>query len=849
VSSEQPPEAGEPADLPNKLPRPPGELEGLERAWQRPEGWRRLSDVNNNYIGLVYIAAALLFMVLAGCVALLMRVQLAVPDNDLLSHETYNQLFTMHGTVMMFLFAVPIVEALAVLLLPAMLAARDLPFPRLSAYAFWAYAIGGLVFFCTLFFRVAPDGGWFMYPPLTSYTYSPGIGADFWLLGIGFIEISAIAGAIELVVGIMRTRAPGMTLSRMPVYAWAMLVVGLMIVFGFPPVILGTLLLELERALQWPFFIAEKGGDPVLWQHLFWLFGHPEVYIIFLPAAGIVSMIVSTMSRVPLVGYRWAVGALLGVGIMSFLLWAHHMFTTGMPHASATFFSIASLAVAIPSGIQVFAWLATLRSGRVNMTVPMWFLLGFLFIFVLGGLTGVMVALVPFDWQVHDTYFIVAHFHYVLIGGAVFPVCAAIYYWAPLLSGRPLSEKLGRWACGLMFLGFNTAFFPMHISGLLGMPRRVYTYPEGLGWEIWNLISTFGSFVFAVGFVLLLIDLFLHLRMQGKVDVNPWNAGTLEWLPVDDYAARSIPRVTSRNPLWDQPGLREQVEAGQHYLPGSVTGLRETLVTGPRDARPLYVLIVPGPSWLPLLAGLGTAIFFYMLTFKLTLAAVVSGVVTIALILRWMWQTDRAPVDGLIDIGGGIRLPVLMSGPKSHAWWALIVLLLVDGTIFASLLFSYFYLWHGSEGAWPPTDAARLMEPMWTWLSVLLGLASAAAVWAAGRSLVAAKTRTAFYAYMAAGLVLILAGFASLITGLLATDVTPDVHAYGAIVYAIVSYQGMHVALLILLGAYAVARSIAGLLSPVRRMSFDTARLYWNFTVGHGIAALIAIELLPRWLM
>src|SRR5688572_18290688 len=329
-------------ELPNDLPRPAGELEALERAWELPKGWRYPAIVNNTHIGLWYVAAALLFLVLGGILALLMRAQLAVPDNDLVSFQTYNQLFTMHGTIMMFLFAVPVIEAMGVYLLPGMVAARDLPFPRLGAYAYWAYAIGGLIFFGTLFFNVAPDGGWFMYPPLTGSQYTPSNSADWWLLGIGFIEISAIAGAIELIVGILRTRAPGMSLGKMPIYAWAMLVVGGMIVFGFPPVILATLLMELERSFHWPFFVAAQGGNPVLWQHLFWLFGHPEVYIIFLPAAGMVSMILPVVCRTPIAGYRWVVGALIGVGILSFGLWAHHMFTTGMPHLSATLFSAAS---------------------------------------------------------------------------------------------------------------------------------------------------------------------------------------------------------------------------------------------------------------------------------------------------------------------------------------------------------------------------------------------------------------------------------------------------------------------------------------------------------------------------
>jgi heme/copper-type cytochrome/quinol oxidase subunit 1 len=420
--------------LPNPGQRPAEEHEQLREVWRVPTGIRFLTVVNNNFIGLLYIATALLFFVLAGVLALIMRTQLAVPENDLVSQDTYNQLFTMHGTMMMFLFAVPVVEAVGVLLLPNMVGARDLPFPRLSAYAYWAYAIGGIIFFCSLFVGLAPDGGWFMYPPLTSETYSPGINADFWLLGIGFIEISAIAGAVEIIVGLLRTRAPGMGLDKLPVFAWAMLVFAFMIVFAFPAVIVATALLELERAFGWPFFNAELGGDPLLWQHLFWFFGHPEVYVIFLPAAGMVSMILPTMAQTPLAGYRLVVLALVATGFLSFGLWVHHMFATGIPRLSLAFFSAASMAVAVPSGIQVFAWIATIAGGRLRFHTPALFLLGFLFIFTLGGLTGVMVAMVPFDWQAHDTYFIVAHLHYVLIGGMVFPLFAAFYYWAPSTS-------------------------------------------------------------------------------------------------------------------------------------------------------------------------------------------------------------------------------------------------------------------------------------------------------------------------------------------------------------------------------------------------------------------------------
>src|SRR5687767_13409798 len=468
-------------DYPNPLPRPADELEALEKAWELPKGWRIISAVNNTVIGYFYVGTAVLFFLLAGILALLMRLQLAVPSNTFLSQETYNQIFTMHGTVMMFLFAVPVVEAMGILLLPQMLGARDQPFPRLGAFAFWAYFVGGLIFFGTLFFDLAPNGGWFMYPPLTSTQFSPGIGTDFWLLGIGFIEISAIAGAIEIIVGVFRTRAPGMSIDKLPMFAWTMLIFAGMIVFAFPAVILATTLLELERAFNWPFFIAAKGGDPLLWQHLFWFFGHPEVYIIFLPAAGMVSMMIPAMARTRLVGYRLVVLAVIGTGFLSFGLWVHHMFATGLPQLSLSFFSAASMAVAIPTGIQVFAWIGTIASGKLQWTTPTYFILGFLFIFVLGGLTGVMVAMMPFDWQAHDTYFIVAHLHYVLIGGMVFPLFAAFYYWTPAMSSRPLSERAGKWAFWLMFIGVNITFFTMHITGLMGMPRRNYTYLTMMG--------------------------------------------------------------------------------------------------------------------------------------------------------------------------------------------------------------------------------------------------------------------------------------------------------------------------------------------------------------------------------
>jgi cytochrome c oxidase subunit I+III len=823
--------------LPNRLPRPTGEREALAAVWKQPRGIRILTVVNNTYIGTFYVATALLFLILGGVLALLMRTQLALPGNDFIGHDTFNQLFTMHGSVMMFLFAVPVVEAIAILLLPAMLGARDLPFPRLSAYAFWAYAVGGLVFFGTLFFDLAPDGGWFMYPPLTSWEYSPGLRADFWLLGIGFIEISAIAGAIEIIVGILRTRAPGMTLAKMPVYAWAMLVVAGMIVFAFPPVIVATALLELERAFHWPIFTAGQGGDPVLWQHLFWLFGHPDVYIIFLPGAGLVSMVIATMARVPLAGYRWVVGSMIATGVISFLLWVHHMFAIGMPHHLASLFSAASMLVAIPAGIQVVAWLLTMHRGRMTRAAPTWFILGFFGIFVLGGLTGVMVAVVPYDWQVHDTYFVVAHLHYVLLGGLVFPMFAAIYYWAPMVSGRMLSERIARWACALLFVGVNLTFFPMHIAGLLGMPRRVWTYLPGLGWELPNLIASLGAAVLASGFALAFADILRRVRLAAHVDVNPWNAPTLEWLPLGNFGTRSIPRIDSREPLWNHPGLRREVDAGQHYLPGLATGTRETIVTSPRNARPEYILRLPGPSWLPFAAGLGTAAFFFFLTVKLFVPAGLAAAVTLFCLLRWAWSTDPAPGDKLHTIGDGIGLPDAMTGPRSHAWWAVVVFLIVDGAILASLLFSWFYLAAGAI-EWPPAGGAAPAAG-WSALAALGWIASSATIEYATRMLRGMRRRM-HAATTALGIVLLGGAFAVMAHALESTGVEPATHSFGAMAHTLFYWQAVHVAVAVLMGLFVLARIWRGLVDHQHRATFDHARLFVHYTAAQGMLMLLA---------
>jgi cytochrome c oxidase subunit I+III len=820
-----------------------GQLARLEATWRNPTGWRYFSDVNNSTVGVWYTVAAFSFMLFGGVLALLIRTQLAVPDNDLVSAGTFNQLFTLHGTVMMFLFAVPVFEAVAIIILPAMIGARDLPFPRLSAFGFWCFVIGG-VFVCgSIFFDAAPDAGWFMYPPLS--TEQSGIGTDIWLLGLSFIEVASIAAAVELIVGVLKCRAPGMHINLTPLYGWYVLVVGGMILFAFPPLIAGDLLFELERAFGWPFFDVSRGGDPILWQHLFWIFGHPEVYIIFLPAIALLAMIVPTFARRPIAGYSWIVLSALGTGFLSFGLWVHHMFTTGLPAISLGFFSAASEAVAIPTGIQIFAFIATVMLGRVVRTVPMLFAVGALAIFIVGGLTGVMVAVAPFDFQVHDTYFIVAHLHYTLIGGMLFPVMAGIWYFYPFVTGRALRKRLGIWSFWLMFAGFNVAFLPMHLTGLLGMPRRVFTYGAERGWDWLNLISTVGAFVFAAGFLLLVFDCIRPKR--GRVGRNPWGAGTLEWLtalPTPNYGLRAVPEIRSRYPLWDDPDLPERIDHGEGYLPDAEEGRRETLVTTVLDATPLQVLRVGGPSWVPMLAAFALGTAFILATFSLWLPVILAGLVFLAILLHWLWTgTAEIPEKRDKDIGDGRRLPLHAAGPYSTGWWAMFITLTGDLTAYLSLVFGYFFFWTIHEDFPPP----GVDGPGWGWplAAAFLVLAAWGATFAARRVNAGGSPAAARW-LLAAGMVLGIASAAALFAGPWLTGLDPTTHSYPAIVWALVVWILLHLGVGLIMQGYAIARSAFGRLTPDHDADLWNVTLYWHFITASALLTALVIGGFPE---
>ncbi|MBH0111714.1 cytochrome c oxidase subunit I [Novosphingobium sp. YJ-S2-02] len=822
--------------------------ERLRAVWAPPKGlFLKWTDTNNDAVGAWYVLTGFVFMLFAGVLGLIMRTQLAVPDNDLVDAGTFNQLFTLHGSMMMFLFAVPMFEAVSIILLPQLLGARDLPFPRLSAFGYWSFLIGGVFVGGSILFNAAPDGGWFMYPPLTTRTDLSGIGADIWMLGLSFIEVSSIAAAVELIVGVLKCRPPGMRLNLMPLYAWYILVVAVMILFAFPPLIAGDVLFEMERLLDWPFFDASRGGDPLLWQHLFWIFGHPEVYIVFLPSIALFAMLVPTFARRHLLGYPWIVLAAVGTAFLSFGLWVHHMFTTGLPKISLGFFSAASEAVAIPTAVQIFVFIATLWAGRVKWSTPMLYASGSLAVFVVGGLTGVMVAVAPFDWQAHDTYFVVAHLHYVLIGGTLLPLFAGLYYYWPLITGKKLSDRLGRVAFWMCFAGVNLCFFPMHFSGLMGMPRRVFTYPEALGIGGLNMTSTIGAFLFAAGVAVICVDLCLSPR-RPFAPRNPWNAGTLEWLahPQDEHwGIRSIPLIESRYPIWDQSDFMKKVDEGRYFLPDAEEGRRETIITSVLDARPLAVVRLGTPSWIPMATAVALGAVFILTTYHLYWPALVCGFATLACVLAWLWTgTAEIPEKPSKPIGHGIELPLYLSGRSAPGWWAMFITMMADATAFSGLVFGYYFFWTRHPD-FPPPELAGAPGVLWPMVALASGLAS----WIAT---LAARSANRRGALLPARLLLVFAIGAALVsagTGLAGPwlgGMDPTLHSYPAIVWTIAIWTSAHGAIAAIMLAYVIARSLAGRMTAQHDADLRNVTVYMHFFALTVVVAYATLGLFPE---
>ena len=528
--------------------------EALAPTWKEGRVLSWVTTVDHKRIGILYLVTAFGFFLAAGVMALLMRAQLSQADNHFLTRDSYNELFTIHGTTMIFLFIVPMLAGFGNFLVPLMLGARDMAFPRLNAATYWLFLLGGLVLLGSFFAEGgAARSGWTAYTPLSSEGFSPGHGQDLWILGIHLTSLASLAGAINFIVTIHNMRAPGMTWMRIPLFVWAIEAYAVLLVLALPTVSAAATLLLLDRQAGQEFFAPENGGS-LLWQHMFWFFGHPEVYIMVLPAMGIVSEVIPVFSRKPIFGYKAVAFSTIGIAFASMLVWAHHMFTVGLPTWLQGWFLVTSFSVAIPTAIKIFNWLATLWRGHLIFRAPLLFALGFIALFTMGGLSGIVLATFPIDYQAQDTYYVVAHLHYVLFGGTVFGIFAGLYYWFPKITGRMYSERLAQWHFWLLFAGFNAAFLPQHMLGLMGMPRRVYTYERGGLFEWYNLVSSVGSFIMGLAILIFLVNAIRSWRGGPRVGSDPWKADTLEWYAASPPAVHNfarVPYVSSARPLRD----------------------------------------------------------------------------------------------------------------------------------------------------------------------------------------------------------------------------------------------------------------------------------------------------------
>jgi cytochrome c oxidase subunit 1 len=593
-------------------------LEQHRRVFRRPTAktgpWSWMTSVDHKRIGIMYIATSLAFFVIGGTEALFIRLQLARPDNNVLSANAYNQFFTMHGLTMIFLVVMPFGVGLMNYLIPLMIGARDVAFPRLNAFSYWLFVFGGLFLYSSFALGGAPDGGWFGYAPLS--TTLPSHGMTFYSIGLQILGAASLAGAANFIVTIINMRAPGMTLMRMPVFVWMSLVTSFLLLFAMPVIAVALFELMFSRVFGAVFFNPAKGGEPLLWQHLFWVFGHPEVYIMILPAMGIVSEILPTFSRKPLFGYAAVVFSGIAIGFMGWGVWAHHMFAAGLGPVANSAFALSTMFIAVPTGVKIFNWIGTMWGGSLRFKTPMLFSIGFVAMFIIGGLSGVTHAVVPSDTQQTDTYYIVAHFHYVLFGGAIFGLFGGVYYWWPKAFGYSLSESVGKVHFWLMFIGFNLTFGPMHILGLEGMPRRIYTYPDGMGWNLWNFIETIGAFTIAASMVVFIINTQRSRRRREAAGSDPWDARTLEWStpsPPPEYNFDQIPLVENRDDWWHRKYISGPSGGPVRVFAGGADMVDEG--TAVRDEHG-HGIHMPSPSYFPLVLSFGLPLMGYGVVYK-----------------------------------------------------------------------------------------------------------------------------------------------------------------------------------------------------------------------------------------
>ena len=663
-------------DRPDVLALPAGDDTEVREplgVFKRPTattGWRSwLTTVDHKKIGIMYGATSLVFLAVGGLEALLIRAQLAAPNGQVLSEEHYNQIFTMHGTTMVFLVIMPLLAAFANYFIPLQIGARDVAFPRLNALSYWVFLFGGLFLYSAAIFSSFPDGGWFAYPPNTGLSFNPGHGMDYWAIGLQITGIASLVGAVNLITTCLNMRAPGMTLMRMPIFTWMSLVAQFLLLFAIPVITVALFYLTFDRLFGANFFVVEAGADPLLWQHLFWIFGHPEVYILILPAFGIVSEVMPVFARKPLFGYPFMVFSGIAIGFFGWGVWAHHMFASGVGPMTVTAFSLTTMFIAVPTGVKIFNWIGTLWGGKIRFTTPMLFAIGLVSQFTIGGLSGVTHSVSPADLQQTDTYYIVAHFHYVLFGGSLFGIFAGFYFWWPKVFGRFLSEGLGKVHFWLWFVGMNLTFGPMHIVGLQGMPRRTATYPEGMGWDFWNMIETIGAFTIAAGFLVFIFNM-VQSRKNVTTDPDPWDGRALEWAtasPVPPHNFDVDPEVSHLDEWWHRKWEADEatgklVRRPAKFLAQVPAEHGESVAPGP--------IHLPSPSYWPIVVAAGLPLIGYGLIYTYWLA-LVGALMVIGGIYGWGLEPSVDPDAGHDDHGHDHPThdpePALVTGAETDA--------------------------------------------------------------------------------------------------------------------------------------------------------------------------------------
>ncbi|HVX38068.1 MAG TPA: cytochrome c oxidase subunit I [Gemmatimonadaceae bacterium] len=815
----------------------------LETTWETPRGWRgTLTSVDHKTIGIRYLVTSIVFLVLGGIEALAMRSQLAVSNNHLLSAEAYNQMFSMHGVTMIFLYAAPVLSGFSNYLWPLMLGSRDMAYPRLNALSYWLFLVAGIFLYTSVPLGAMPNAGWFDYVPYAERAFNGGMNIDFYALTVLLLAVSTTVGSINFVTTLFKTRAPGMSLNRIPIIVWGTLTASVSNLFALPALSAAAIMLFLDRNFGTRFFDASAGGHPLLWQHLFWMFGHPWVYIVVLPAMGIVSDALPTFCRRPLVGYTLVALATVTTGIIGFGVWLHHMFATGIPPLALAFFGGASIIITIPSAVAIFSWLATFWYGRPWYPAAMKFMLGFIVLFVIGGVSGVMTAAVPFDWQLTDSYFVVAHLHYVLVGINVFPVMAGIYYWFPKMTGRMMHERLGTWNFWTLFIGANLVFFPMHILGMMGMPRRVYTYQAGLGWTAMNFIETIGAFLFAAGIVLFIVNVWMSRRGGRPAGANPWDAPTLEWSvpsPPPAYNFAVLPEIASRHPLWED---RLAEGSGRSILakgPVLAEG-RETLSTTPLDAEPTAIMRMPEDSYAPLVLAIGVGVIAYGLLFHLLWLAGLGAIGTAIAAIAWLWPDEATAYEGTTSTEFG-ELPVGASGRHSVGWWGIVGVIATEGAFFAYLLFSYFYLSSMSTNPWP-AKAPQLGLPILN--TCILVLSSVAVAWGE-LGIRQGKTRRLRWGV---GLGIILGAVFLILQGVeYSREHLSGTHdAYGSLFYTITGFHGAHVFVGLIMLCVVLVRALKQHFATGRHEAVTNAAAYWHFVDVVWLCVFTSLYITPH---